>query len=485
MEHMRYLSIKNSNFSFKDLLILFIGIIAITLQLFFLPFHVWDAGVARPWYMLHDYIPYRDFVWIRMPFDLFVLTGWYKIFGATGYAYQLFIYTELILLSILVFFSGRVFLKKFYYLPFFFFNVFLFPLFQNTEEGEILVGILSLLLFLTISAHFKNKRVSYVFIAGLISGLSFITKQNSALILIATFAALFFDFYINKEKIKILLRNFLIYSSGVLVPVIGIILYFIFKQGLEDFLHYTIFFIGSYSQAYVIKGNGLLIVFAYMSLLVPFILLFKKTALSAQSFIFLLLLIVSLFPSMFPSFLSYRAFTAYPLISIVAGILLAISIGTSIKKMGMAVIFIGLILFIFFNKTFIDSYIISIKYGEFKYGQYLTSYGETESEIAGLIGNNSKDGDKIINYGSEMIYVLSNRLPANKHVDPFPYLLYPYEETTKVFTDNPPKLVVYDESLPNDHPGLSEWPFIDFLHNNYDIVKKFDKSLILYKYRSN
>lgn len=469
--------------TFKDLLILFLGIAAVTLQLFFLPFHVWDAGIARPWYMIHGLIPYKDFVWIRMPFDLFLMEGWYRIFGANGFAYQIFIYVLLIILSVLVFISGRLLLKKFYLLPFVFFNIFLFPLFQNTEEGEILIGIFNILLFLLIYLYFEKRNIWYLFTAGLISGISFIAKQNSALVIGVVFFTLLIDLYFQRAKTILLIKRSTVYLLGIIIPMLGILLYFFVNKSLGDLLRYTLFFIlGTYSKAQVNQGNGLLIAFSYVSILIPFIFLIKKNGWKIQSGILLILQILVLFPSLLPSFLSYRAFTAFPLISIVAGILIS-SLLKKGKTIDKALIFFAFSAFIFFNYTFINSYITSITNGEFKFGQYITSYGDRELEIVNLIKKNSTKKDKIINYGSEMIYVLSERLPANKYVDPFPYLLYPYDKTTKVFIDNPPKLVVYDESLPQDHIDLDKWPFIDFLHKNYAIVKQFDVNLILYEYK--
>lgn len=472
------------SFSLKDLFILFLGLSAVTFQLFFLPFHIWDAGIARSWYMINGLIPYRDFVWIRMPLDLFIMEAWFNTFGSTGVAYQFFIYFLLVVLSVLIFITGKVFLKRFYFLPFIFFNIFLFPLFQNTEEGEILVGIFNVLLFLLVGLFFQKKNIKYLFAAGLISGISFVTKQNSVLVVGSVFLSLVLDSIINKEKITFFLKKIALYSVGIIIPVLFIFLYFYLNKSLSDFLNYTLFFIlGTYSKAQVNQGNGLLIVFAYISLLVPFAFLIKKIGWKIQSGLFLILQIVVLFPSLLPSFLSYRAFTAFPLISIVAGTLIGIILGKA-KAITKVFVCFAFLIFLIFNWTFINSYIGSIKDGEIKPGQYITSYGDRELEIADLIKKNSTKDEKIISYGNEMIYVLSDRLPANKYVDPFPYLLHPYDKTTKVFTDNPPKLMVYDESLPKDHVGLDKWPFIDFLHKNYDIVKRFDRSFVLYKYRT-
>ncbi|MEX2007721.1 MAG: hypothetical protein WD992_03030 [Candidatus Levyibacteriota bacterium] len=484
---MRYLQSKYiRSFSVKDLMLFFTGIGIISLHVFFLPFYIWTAGIVRPWYILQGLVPYKDFVWLRMPFDLFLLSGWYEIFGPNGEAYQYFVYTLFILISLSLFLISRKFIGKCFWLPFVFFIVFLFPLFQNVEEDEMLIGLFNLILF-GLMLLFFNKRRSYLLLpAGIISGLSLVTKQNSGLVIIAVLSSIFLDFFLQKYRVEKLAKNILILLSGILLPVSLVVFYFLIRGGLKDFLYYTIYFIfGPLRTAYITQGDGLWIIAGYMSLLIPFVLFWKKTGIKLQVAFFITAQILFLLPSLFPSALSYKAFTSFPLISLIAGLNLSLLVRkNSLTVTKKIVVIASFILFIFFTSRFIESYIGSIQSDGFAKGQYLMDWGEQDKEIATIIKNNSQKDDKILSYKSEMIYVLSDRLPANKYVDPFPYLLTPYEETIKVFKDNPAKFVVYDESLPDDHPGLSEWPFLEFLEENYTMIKKFSDTVIVYKLNS-
>lgn len=463
-------------------IILPFGVLAwITVNVYFLPFVVWTAGITRPWYMMHGYIPYRDFVWLRMPLDLFLLSGWYSIFGPTAQAYQNFVFVLLICIAISLFFVSRTLIYKFNSLSFLFFAVFLFPLFQNTEEDEMLVGLWAILLLAFMSLFLKKQKVIYLLLAGIISGMSLMTKQTSGLIIIASFASIIFDFFLRKDAIKSFLIRMGIFSLGVSIPILLFVFYFIGKHSMGDFLDYTVFFnFGSVLLDRSSIGDGLWIIAGYISLLVPFIVFWKSTKLMPQIVFFITLEIICLFPSLFPSALSYKAFTSYALVSIVAGcdILLLFSL-----KKHKKIVLLSFVLFLIFIWNFILSY-FSDNPG-FYPNQLLQDFGKPEYEIANLIKKNTNKNDKIINYGSEMIYLLSDRLPKNKYTDPFPQMLQPYDVSLKVFVDNPPKIVVYDESLPADQPGLSDWPGLLFFRDNYKVIGRYKETIVVLKYNKN
>ena len=275
-----------------------------------------------------------------------------------------------------------------------------------------------------------------------------------------------------------------LYVVGVGIPILIVLFYFHTKGAVHDFFYYTIYVVlGPYRNSEVIQGDGLWILFGFLSILFPFLVFWKKNTYSFSVSFLVFLFAIALFPSLLPSFLSYRAYTIFPFISIIAGSNIAMlfrrnSISIQVKL----IILVSFVLFSFFTYRFFDSYISGIRDGEIAANQLLKSYGKTEYEIVDWIKTNTNANEKIINYGSEMIYLLSNRLPKNKYVDPFPYILKPYESSLRVFTQNPPIIVVYDESLPNDHPGLSEWTVLAFFNTKYKIVKRFDKNLVIYKY---
>lgn len=469
----------NATFSLKQVSLL-LGVLAwIAANVYFLPFVVWTAGIIRPWYILHGYIPYKDFVWLRMPLDLFLLSGWYRIFGPTPAAYQNFVFILLVFIAISLFFVSRMLIHRFSSLSFLFFAVFLFPLFQNTEEDEMLIGLWAILLLVFMSLFLKKQKAIYLLFAGIIAGISLMTKQTSGFLIIASLASIIFDFFLRKNTIKSLLIRVGVFSLGVSIPILAIASYFMSKNAVGDFLHYTVFFnFGSIYADGSLKGDGLWIIAGYVSLLTPFIIFWKSTKLMPQIIFFITLEILGLFFSLFPSALSYKAFTSYALISIVAGcnILLLFTL-----KKHKKFVLLSFILFIIFTWNFISSYFTANP--GFSPNQLLQDFGKPEYEIANLIKKNTNKNDKIINYGSEMIYLLSDRLPKNKYIDPFPQMLQPFGVSLKVFVDNPPKIIVYDQSLPADHPGLSDWPVLSFMRKNYKIIGRYKDSIIVLLYK--
>ncbi|HSX40812.1 MAG TPA: hypothetical protein VLF68_04320 [Candidatus Saccharimonadales bacterium] len=479
---MKYSFLKNKYLPYS---LLILGIVWVILNIYFLPFHIWDAGVVRPWYMLKGLVIYKDFTWIRMPFDIFTLAVWYKFVGVSAAAYQNFIFLIETILTIAFFFISRKIQPKVYLVSFLTFIIFLFPLFQNTEIGELLIGLIQLLLFFCMYLFITKKKLRYLIFAAGLTGISFITKQNSILVAGAFLTVLLLQSLKTKRVAKDFLQKAFIYLGIAILPFLALIFYFSYLHALKDFLYYTVLFLfTTYKEANVVHGDGGWIAAAYVVVLIPFIFLRKSKNLKPVILIFLVLQIASLFPSFFPSFLSYRAFTMFPLVCLAAGFSFSILFEKS-KINKKAAVIISYTLLLFFISRFISGYITAFNDGGgFAKGQLLTSYGTTEQKVADEIKKNSSSNDRILNYGSEMMYLEANRLPANKYVDPFPYLLKPYNNSEKVFAAHPPKLVVYDTSLPGDHAGLSQWPFLQMLQDKYDVMGRFDKNLVLYRFRS-
>ena len=146
-------------------------------------------------------------------------------------------------------------------------------------------------------------------------------------------------------------------------------------------------------------------------------------------------------------------------------------------------ILISLVFFIIFIFPFIQSYIASLKDDGISLGQLITDYHDDEYEIVEWLKTNTTKQDRVLNYGSEMIYLLSYIFPPNKHLLPFPFELMPFEETAKIFIDNPPKFVIDDIYISRDHPGIENWPFMKFLHSDkYSLVKRYGERLVLLQY---
>lgn len=469
---------------------LLLGLAWIALNIYFQPFFAWTTGIVRPWLMLHGYIPYRDFVWMRTPFDIFLLTGWFKLLGVSDVNYQHFIFFLLIVTMLgILFLSYRILpIKKLF--PFLFFTIFLFPLFQNSEIGEILIGLFALFLFGLLYKYLSTRKLYLLVIAGLTSGICLITKQNSGALIAGSTAIIVLDSYLQKNPVKLTIKKFLIFIISAIIPIAGLILFYGYNKALPDLFYYSFeLVLDKYNQqplpAGFSRGDALWVEAAYLALLIPFLVYWKKTGLTIQKALMFPLFLIALFPSILPSYLSYRTFTSFPIASLLAGFNFAILLrnkGTNnfLNVKNLIVLF-SFVSFVTLTLRFTNSYIQSVRDEGFHYGNFIKDYTDSETQTATWINKNTNKNEKIMSFSNSVVYLLSDRLPKNKYIDPFPYLLYPYPQTSKIFSKNPPRIMVIDERLFVDFPDLLNWPFYkDSVKENYKEVKRFE-NLIIYE----
>lgn len=464
-----------------QIIISFLGILWLLFNNYFLPFHPWTTGLVRPWFMINGLIPYRDFVWIRMPADIFILSWWYSIFDVSPYAYQLFISIVLVLTFIFVYLTACTVSKKYAFIASLFYALLYPVLFFNTEVGELLIGLYSVIgvyVFLTFVS--KENNVLLV-VLGIFCGLLFVTKQSTAFFSFAILISLIIYNLYHGESVKAITKQTGIFGTGVLIPLTILILYYALQGSLDSLYHYTVsFIIVSYPSAPVTKGAGLALASGLLVLLIPFLISTHKTNKVVR--VLLVTAILSLIPSLLPSFLSYRAYPLFPLVALTSSYSIVFLFTSKSKSLKIVVIASYLLSFLLLY-PFAKDYRVFVEQNGFVYGQLLFDYGETEKHIANWIKQNTTKDDKIIVYTNNIIYTLSDRLPANKYVDPFPYMIEPYDVATKVFNSNPPEIFVYDESLPEVHIGLDDFPFVANINENY--TKRFSIDTVSVYQRTN
>lgn len=426
---------------------------------------------------------------MRTPLDLFLFSWWSKIFGISADTYQLFIASILIAIAVSLFFITYRIPAKLKYIPFLFFVIFLFPLFQNPEMGEALVGLWSLLLFFILFYYLDKGDNKLLIISGLISGISLITKQNSGALGIGAIIIIILDSFIQKKPLAIVIKKCLYFIVGFILPILVLILYYAYNKGLNDFFYYTVgVVLDKYNKEPLppgfSRGDAMWIEAAYFAVLIPFLFLWKHTKLSIQKAMLFPIFLLALLPSILPSFLSYRAFTSFPIISIVAGYNIYLFNNAQMKthlNFKRLLIALSFVAFIALTLRFINPYILSVRDEGFHFKSFIKDYGESDYKVAKWIKTNTKKDEKVMIFSSSIGYLLSDRLPKNKYIDPFPYLLYPYPQTSKIFSKNPPRIMTIDESLFIDFPDLLSWPFYkDFVKGNYKEVKRFE-NLIIYE----
>src|SRR3989344_8760372 len=205
-----------------QLFIVFIGVAWLSFNTFFLPFFPWSTGIVRTWLLLSGYLPYRDLTWLRAPLDLFLLGGWFKIFGISDIGYQIFIYIILLLTAGTIYVIGNKLFRNMGFIPFLIYVLFISPLFQSAEMGEVIISFFAILLFGFILLYYDRKNYLYLFISGIICGIILITKQNSGVVVLAVGATLALDVYL-KKSFKVLFKSFLFLIAGFSIPLLTLI----------------------------------------------------------------------------------------------------------------------------------------------------------------------------------------------------------------------------------------------------------------------
>ena len=437
-------------------LVLAVSLSWITFHMYWLPFHPWTLGMVRPWFMLQGLIPYRDFVWIRMPADLFVLAGWYSLFGVSPDSYRALI-TAIVLTTMII-------LWKRSSLSVVLFAILFPPLFFNTEIGEMLIGLYATMFAYVFHLFLIQKNRTALGIAGVLAGLMVMTKQSTATVSLAVaFTIVLGGKYLNMTALQ-KAKQFLLYLSGASIVPIVILIYFTYHHALTDLYYYTVeFLLTSYVDAPVNKGTGLLLTGSLLVLGLPMIVRGVNSA-SMIHRLFFFTLLLCLTPLLYPSFLSYRA---YPLLPVIAFAAPLIYDEWRVRAQKTYIILLCASLFLYGTMTYMKEYYAFITDNGFHLNQWLYDYGDVEFETANWVREQTNRDDRIMVYANSMIYVLSDRLPANKYVDPFPYLLEPMDKTASVFFDNLPRVFIYDRTLPEVHVGLDSFPFIQALEQYY------------------
>lgn len=473
------------SFSLKDLILISLSLAWTIFNVYFLPFVVWTLGISRPWFIIKGLTPYKDFTWIRTPLDIYLLSFWYRIFGVSGESYQSFVFVLLLLLMSIAFLTLKVLLPHKYTLPFILFNIFAFLLFINTEEGEIFIALFNMLIVLFALLFFRTKEKKWLFLAGISGGFVYITKQNSSPVNLAVFSALIADSISTKEQLKALIKKVCIFLIGVFAPILILTSFFIYKNAFSDYFYYTVIFVfKNYlpSAPDLTHGDGGLLAIAFLAIFIPFILFWKEVKLKTAEVVLITVLFFTSLLALLPSFLSYRAFPVFGISMIIAAYDLSLIRGKMARKVKVISI-LSFILFFAFTWSFIKSYISFVQQNNIMKGQYITDYGENEYKVAKWINQNTKKNEKILNYDTEMVYFLSDKLPINKYIEPFPFILMPYNVTAKVFINNPPRIIIYDNSLTYARKDFDKWPFLKFMRDKYEKVKTFGETIEIYEYR--
>lgn len=458
------------------LLILLAGTVWIYLNIFFTPFYIWSEGIYKPWLFLNGFILFRDTMWNRAGFDLYLLAGFYKIFGISLLNFQIFIFLSQAIIGIIMF---SLLYKKSFLIAVISYIVYLFFAFlvygTINQPAEILIGLFVLLVLYFYWEFIDKENIKFLFFAGIATGFSLITKQTSIFIFFSILILL--AIYSRKRIIK----NLSSYLLATAIPVIGYMGYFALSNGLSDFYFNTVYApLFPYRQNVSLWGwsEGIRIMSLHLAVIIPFVFLKKRGIVSWPIKTALILFVLSLFTTLFPSFWSYRLISALPIFSVMTSIFLVYGyfmIKSSKSYLVKGIIISGFILlFMQFGLYFNQSWrYISDNGGFTKQAYQLDGYSENEKSIAEWLRNNTKENEKIFNTANNLVLFYSNRLPYNKYDCSMCFGFYPLSQYYETITKNPARVVVYDSNLPKDWELLKNWEYAKFLKKHYTLAKAF------------
>lgn len=445
----------------KDIGILGFLVLYAYVNIFQLPYFAWTFPLTQNWFTDNGLIIFKDVIYHHTPFPLFVLYGMSKILGNTFFMLQISSFLMIIMLGYGIYLTARKISKRIGIISFIIFLISFPTLFNNFHIEEMTSSLFALWAFYFFVEFYKTSSYKFIFLFGIFLGLSFMGKQPAILV--------FFPFtlilFLMSKKLNF--KKTIAYMSlGGLTAVVPFIFYFYINNALYDLYFWNITFnltiYPSLTRAYGIKEGIFSTIFLLLSIIPALFLIFKKNLERSVKFILVALILSTIFllPSFLPSFWTYKAliFYPYPLI------LWAIIFGEKKNGVILLSIIIGILFFIPVFKSFYIDYFPQNIFRE----EYILDYGEDELNVVNWLWKNTQSDERIMNIGNHYILTLAQRLPKNKYVYIFPWLVYPYEKSTNEILYNKPRVVILDSRIYEDWPLVEkEWRWIGIIRSIY------------------
>lgn len=335
----------------------------------------------------------------------------------------------------------------------------------NAENFMLLLNILAgLLVYKTIKLKQKNilHTTYYLLLAGLLLGLSFLTKVVALFdfFAFAVFLVLVSLPNFSFQTIFAVIKKLIPYTIGFLVPVIICVLFFVFHHSFSIFLRSTLFSNVSYvnyGNQFIIPQGFLILKTLLVAIVVLAFLVFRKKIAAPTLFIFLWIAF-----SLYAALFSGRPYTHYalvilPSISLLVGILFANKKLRIINAIALTI----LVIFIYNSFTFYShttgyyqnflQYLLGQK-TTVAYQSFFDRIVPRDYALAGFITTHRQDNQTIFIWGnSGQLYKLTNTLPPGRFIVEYHMTMTPQNlaETRATLTANPPTYIIL---LPKQDP---------------------------------
>ena len=244
-----------------DLSLLILFLVFITWQPYVLHHEIitMDAGIHLPSInaLFHGMVPYRDFLFYRGPFELYVPTLMMLFFGKNMIWLTIFFYAGTILTMMVGLMLGyQIFRTRL--ILYLFAIVFIartFPRVSYYYWGGLRYFIGLLAVFLAIEC-FKRKRLSWMLAAGVVSALSLLTTVEAGVATMgAIVPALVLTFILKIFDRKFVLDSLKIYLIGNLAVFLPYLIYLIATKSLFPFLE-AMYFIPTKIMSTLLDARG-------------------------------------------------------------------------------------------------------------------------------------------------------------------------------------------------------------------------------------
>lgn len=482
---------KNKSGIIEILPLLFLGIFSIfnVLATFYTPYGFNASAITENWFIENGIIIYKDFVLHHTPLLRFILYGFSKVFGNNAHTLRLYSFVVAEIMAVLVYLSSKRISKKSASFSMLLFGILMFPLFNNFHLEEATVAVLLLASIYFTFRYIDMRKKTAVFMVGVFLASSVMVKQNAVFASIPLVLVVLLDGLRRKTGIKKIIGSFVSLSLGILVVVLPIIYYFYANNALYDFFYYNVIFnltiYKEHATAYALTGGiqrAWPLVLAFFPL--GYIIWQKRE--NTQFFlkaVLLFLLIPLLLPALLPSFLPVRLLPLFGSSVLAWGVVAEESfVEKSLRnKFAHFLLPLSLAIFVLGELNFLGSYYTYNFPINFPNNSLLYDYGQDEKDVVEWLKENTEKGTKVMNMAHHPISFLSGRLPANKYIYLLPWLVMPYEESTREISDSPPRLVIRDLATERDWPDLENWGFLTYLEENYEIRQTFNDHVIYVK----
>jgi len=371
-------------------------------------------------------------------------------------------------------------------------TTFLFALFSSirTFEGNIgnaenfmllptIVGFLFL-----IKNWASKKRLVYI-LSGMIFSMATLLKVPAGFDFLA---ALVFVFLASKKPLNLKFQDLLFLIIGFSLPILATIIYFAYKEALDNYLQAAFFQNIPYLSSWVPdKPRGLgnlplpLLIRALLVFLLVLIIFFFKKRFSQKVKLILIWFAFSLFAAL----LSSRPYPHYllqiiPSFSLSWGLIFQKSKARIIPFILLLVFVLTFFIFHFWHYQNFSYYINFYSYvlGQKEKEEYFGYFGgqtKTIYQVADYIQSHTQPGEKIFIWGTvPSIYALSRRLPSGRYTVAYHIIDFNgYQETIAFFKKQPPLLIIKMKDENNKFPELEA-----YLASYYSPIKIIDKALI-------